>query len=46
LRDDDSDYSLKVVVGYADAWISSFVWWWSSFNIMNPYIKVVYCVKD
>lgn len=45
-RDDDTDYSMKVVTSSANAWKSSSEWWGSSFSIMNPYIKVVYCVKN
>ena len=36
----------SVFQGQANLWRTSSVWWWNSFSIMNPYINVVYCVKE
>ena len=46
LRNKDSDYSMKVVEDSANAWKSSSVWSSQSFSIMNPYIYVIFCVKN
>ena len=44
--DGDFSYTLAAYPGKAEIWKTSTAWWYKAVDLLNPYIKLIYCEKE